>query len=52
MFEQTFEMQPASDETFRAPNPSSSAERAPFVKPALTELGRMDDLTLLGGSLP
>jgi hypothetical protein len=48
MFEQTSDMQSKSPSAERDEAP---AERTPFVRPAVTDLGRMSDLTLLGGSL-
>lgn len=48
MPEQSPELQPTSSASTRD---SQASDREPFVPPALTELGRMSDLTLLGGSL-
>jgi hypothetical protein len=50
MFDRAHDVQPTS--ATDAPSERRPNERRqPFVPPAVTELGRMNDLTLLGGSL-
>ncbi len=48
MRQQSPELQPTSP---ASTCDSHAPDREPFVPPAVTELGRMNDLTLLGGSL-